>query len=175
MFWTYIAVFVIAALIVVGNYVLMQMAHLMKIKGYWMALIPVVQLYVIGKMIGTIDINGKQLKHPEYILPVAVIGIIVLLFNFYFNLPVNVAVATILLIIFSVIWLYGLQTFFLTFGCSYKKSIWFTLIGGILLIPLPIFIIAIRNNEPQFEEIVVKEKRKKNPNKKKKSGKNKHH
>ena len=141
----YIVLIIVFALLLLMCYTIAKISELMEFKNYPLAFFPIINLYFVGKMIRTIDIGGRQLKYPQWIAPLIPTLAIFMFFNVKLFHPI---LLIILYLILAILWLYLWVTFFLTFNCSYKKAHWFGILGSILLLPLPLFIWNVRNNEP---------------------------
>lgn len=158
----YAIVFISFVILLLMGYAITKMAELMNIKVYYIGFIPVINLYLIGKMIKTIDVSGKQLPWAQWIAPILPLIAVFL----YFRRPLGVHIPDILVVaiflIVGILWLYTWNTFFLTFGCDQKKAFIFTIIGSLFLVPLGLLIWNVRNNKPEFIE-VYSEKPKRRP------------
>jgi len=74
--------FILIFLIAIASYVLAAlglytMAKNRNIENEWVAWIPVAQLYILGKVIGTLNIGGYEIPQVELVLPgIAVTGVV---------------------------------------------------------------------------------------------------
>lgn len=155
----YIAVMLFFALIVLGGYVLMRMANNLDIKYYWLGILPIVKGYIFGKIIRKINFGGIEIPHAEIICllwPFTLVGSLLLpsgtfLSGALFNIEQNAfwaVIQLVLVFIHMMIYLYGLNTFFLMFTHSNNKALIYTFISGLTIILIPVFIFVVRNTAP---------------------------
>ena len=139
----YVITFLFFATIVLGSYSIAKMGTDANIKLYWLGYVPILQFYVIGKLIETIDLPSFRIPKAEFIFPL--LPIIATLPIIY---ATNYIVKIIVILACSLMWLYAWNTFFLLYCRPLKKANIYTFIGGILLLPLYIFVFLLRNNKP---------------------------
>ena len=155
----YIAVVLFFALIVLGGYVLMRMADNLDIRHYWLGILPIAKGYIFGKIIRKINFGGVEIPHAEIICllwPFTLVGSLLLpsgtfLSAALFQLEPNsfwAIVQLVLVFMHMMIYLYGLNTFFLMFTHSTNKAMVYTFISGLTIILIPLFIFIVRNTAP---------------------------
>ena len=138
----YVISFLFFLVIVLGSFGIKRMGELDNMKLYWLGYLPIIQFYVIGKLIDTIDTPLARIPKAEFVLPaLPIISILLPIFN------TNTLVNTVLIFIAAVIWLYAWNTFFLLYVRPIKKANKLTFIGGILIIPLYFFIFKLRKEK----------------------------
>ncbi|MEI6602047.1 MAG: hypothetical protein WCL54_01010 [Clostridia bacterium] len=139
----YIVTFVFFAIIVLGSFAIAKMGEAADIKRYWIGYIPVLQFFVIGKLIETIDLPFFRIPKAEFVFPL--LPILAWAGFFYGN---NVILQTVVVFVCAIIWLYAWNTFFLLYCRPAKKANLYTMIGGIFILPLYIFIFLLRKKKP---------------------------
>ncbi|QAA33514.1 hypothetical protein C1I91_18710 [Clostridium manihotivorum] len=93
-------------LYIILAYSLYKMAVRQGLENSWIAWIPIAQLYILGKLIRTVQVFDWEIPSAEVILPVA--GIIVLIFNHVHFLGGLLSLANYILVLFALNKLYKL-------------------------------------------------------------------
>jgi len=138
-----IVTFSFFAIIVLGSFAIAKMGESISMKRFWLGYIPVLQFYVIGKLIETIDFPNFRIPKAQFVLPL--LPIIATLSVLYVSIPI---VSVVLVFICAILWLYAWNTFFLLYCHPFKKAIAYTFIGGIFIIPIYLFVFLVRKNKP---------------------------
>ncbi|MEN1760274.1 hypothetical protein [Anoxynatronum sibiricum] len=135
-------------LIAIASYVLAAlglytMAQKRNIENPWVAWIPVAQLYILGKVIRTLNIGGYEVPQVELVLPgiaiaSAVLGMIPLI-----GTVISIAAAVVSL--FALHKLYKLH--------RPDQAVLYLLLSIIIPFMGPVFIFLMRNDAPVFEEV----------------------
>ncbi len=138
----YIVTFLFFATIVLGSFAIAKMGEAAGTKRFWLGYIPILQFYVLGKLIETNDTPYFRIPKAEFVfpaLPLIILGVILFL-------PVPL-VAGVIAFVCAIIWLYAWNTFFLLYCRPTKKANLYTIIGGIFILPLYVFIFLVRKNK----------------------------
>lgn len=155
----YIVVALVFGLTVLGGYILMRIADNLGIKLYWLGILPIAKAYIWGKIIKKINISGTEIPHADIISiiwPFTLVGTLLLPSGRFvsaalFNIEPNsfwTFVQLALIFVHVLIYLYGLNTFFLMFTHSNTKATVYTLISGLTIILIPVFVFLVRNTAP---------------------------
>jgi len=131
------AVFLIIGLVfyVLKSLGLYTLANNRGIENPWLAWIPIADLYIMGMLVGEMDVFGFHIDKLELWYPVLVVAGSLLC-----GIPVIGVLIWFALMVFLVLFLYKL------FDMYSENAVIFTILS-ILLGLLPIFIFVIRNNE----------------------------
>lgn len=113
------------------------------IENPWLAWIPVADLYIMGMLLGEMDLFGLHIENLGLWCPVAVVG-----GSLLGGIPVLGMLISIALMIFLVAFVYKL------FELYTENAILFTILS-VLLGLFPIFIFVIRDNEMQVSAPVT--------------------
>lgn len=133
-------------LYVIFAYALYKIAVKAAIENSWMAWVPILQLYILGKVINTLKIFDHEIKKIEFVLPVA--AIIVLAFNRIPTLGSMLSLINYILVLFALNKLYKLY--------SPDKAVLYTVLS-IFGIPVPFIFLAIKDKEPLEKEVLTEE------------------
>ncbi len=140
--------FLVIILIGIGSYVLtayglFTMANIRNIENAWVAWIPVAQLYILGRLIKTLDIAGYEIPQIELALPViAVAGTI------FSAVPVIGTLASIASVIVGLFALHKLYTIYRP-----DQATLYIILSIVLPFMGPVFIFLMRNDSLVYEEI----------------------
>ncbi|MCX7708596.1 MAG: hypothetical protein N2484_01975 [Clostridia bacterium] len=142
----FMLVFVIIGIVA---YVLMAlglytMAKNRGIENPWLAWIPIANLYILAKLIGTLSIGGWQVPNLEMFLPLATV--VVVFTSWIPVLGFLISIANVVLLAFALHKLYKMYR-------PEQATLWLilTIVGfvtGILAILGPIFLFIMRNDTP---------------------------
>ena len=127
-----IVTYVLAA---VGLY---NMAKNKRLENAWLAWIPLIQLYIIGKIIGHLEIGTYDVPRVELVLPGLAIAVVVL-----GAVPLVGTLVVVTALIVSIMALYRLYTIYRP-----DQAVFFLVIS--ILIPFmgPVFIFIMRHDMP---------------------------
>ncbi|MEI6132052.1 MAG: hypothetical protein WCQ41_04435 [Bacillota bacterium] len=143
----YVITFLFFATIVLGSFAIAKMGERANLKTFWLGYLPVIQFFVLGRLIETIDFPNFRIPKAEIIFPLLPVV------SFFSILYVpNVPFQVIIVFLCAIIWLYAWNTFFLLYANTVKKANIYTLVGGILILPLYIFIFLLRKQKPNILE-----------------------
>lgn len=134
-------IFFIVFLIGVAFYVLksiglMTLATNRGIENPWLAWIPIADLYIMGSLVGEMDLFGYRLTNLGMWVPVGVLGGMVLGMIPFLGILVSLA-----LMVFMIMFIYNL------FKIYTESAVLYTILSAVLGL-LPIFLFMIRNNQP---------------------------
>ncbi|AEF93856.1 hypothetical protein Desca_0982 [Desulfotomaculum nigrificans CO-1-SRB] len=116
---------------------LYRMAERAKVENSWFSFIPILQNYIIGKLIGQMKVGSWVIPRLEWVLVIIPIAAIVLGL-----IPV---IGTITNILFYIFWVMVTYNLFRKYS---HHAVIMTVIGIILPFLYPIFIFVIRNADP---------------------------
>jgi hypothetical protein len=139
MLFLFIIGIVLYVLFAIGLY---GMAKNQKLENEWFAWIPILQLYIVGKILKEIKIADYTISRLEIVLPVATLAMMVLS-----GIPV-------------IGWLLGLAYFIFNIFVTYQlfkmykgdKATLMTVLSFILFFMGPIYIFNLRNASPTLNE-----------------------
>ncbi|MEN6392106.1 MAG: hypothetical protein ABFD04_16950 [Syntrophomonas sp.] len=114
----------------------MTLATNRGIENAWLAWIPIADLYIMGSIVGEMDLFGYRLTNLGMWLPVASIGGMVL-----GMIPILGFLVSLALLVFSIIFVYNL------FKMYTESAVLYTVLSMLLGL-FSIFIFIIRNNQP---------------------------
>ncbi len=106
------------------------------LENPWLGWVPVADLYLLGMLVGSMDLFGYKVDKLEIILPAAVVGGSIL-----GMIPVLGWLLMIALMVFMVMFTYKLFEMYTTNAVLYT-------VLSLLLCLFPIFLFAIRNDPP---------------------------
>ncbi|GAB6181664.1 hypothetical protein JCM14036_29830 [Desulfotomaculum defluvii] len=133
-----VAVLLVAiSLYLMFSYGLYQLAKRQGLEYCWLAFIPYVQYYTMGKIIGEVRVCGFVIRHLQWVLLAAP-----LVYSLLTLLPFINVIAGIAYFIFYIIITYNL------FNQYSKSALIMTILSFIFPFLFPIFVFAIRNNSP---------------------------
>ncbi len=113
---------------------LKKMADDYGLENSWLAWVPIAQLYILGKLVGEIELFGQKIPYTEWIL----IG------GCFVNIvPVIGQILSFLVGIYSIVVLYNLYKLY-----SKGNEVLYTVLTVVIWIA-PILVFIIRNNERQ--------------------------
>ena len=127
---------VLYVLMSVGLY---RLATNAGIENAWLAWIPIGNLYIMGRLIDSIQLGSIEVPSLHIVLPVAFV--VFLLFR---RVAVLGPVLSLFMYVFMIICLYYLFRKY-----SSDKAVLYTVLGAVLPFLLPIFIFAIRDRRPE--------------------------
>jgi len=113
------------------------------IENPWLAWIPIADLYIMGMLVGEMDLFGIHIDNLGLWLPVVVVGGSVLSW-----IPVLGTLISIAMLIFMVVFIYKL------FEMYSENAVLFTILS-VLLGLFAVFVFVIRNNEMQASAAVT--------------------
>lgn len=136
-----VGLWILITLISVGLYILSalglyKLAQNKGIENPWLAWIPVVNLYILGKIINNLKVWGYDIPYIEVVLPVGCL--VVYLLN---NVPVIGFIASLAYVILTLIVLYRLYRMY-----KPDSAVLWIVLSIIIPFIIPIFIFIIRNN-----------------------------
>lgn len=105
------------------------------IENPWLAWIPVADLYIMGLLVGDMDIFGYHLDNMGLWCPVIVVGGAIL-----GSIPVLGILIYVALLVFTILFVYRLFSLYST------EAVLYTVLS-VLLCLFPVFIFIIRNND----------------------------
>jgi hypothetical protein len=129
-------------LYLVYSFGLYKMAQKQGLENSWLAFVPIIQLYTLGKVIGELKILSYKIPQPEFVLPGSTIISIVLSQVPVIGLLINLAV-----IVLYVAAFYELYK-------KYKpaSAVLYTVISFVIPFTLPFFVFSLRNEAPAAVE-----------------------
>lgn len=135
-----IASFAGAILYVLMSFGLYRLASNAGIDYAWLSWIPIGNLYILGRLLDSVQFGSFEIPSLYIVLPVAFIVDLV-----FGNLAVIGPALSVLMYILLIICEYNLY-------CRYRKdsAVLYTILGAILPFLVPIFIFIIRNEKPEF-------------------------
>jgi len=121
---------------------LYTMAQRRNIENPWIAWIPVAQLYILGRVIRTLNIGGYEIPQVELVLPgiaiaSAVLGMIPLI-------GTVISIAAAVVSFFALYKLYKIH--------RPDQAVLYLVLSIIIPFMGPVFIFLMRNDAPAFEE-----------------------
>ena len=129
-----LASYVLAA---IGLY---TMAKNRDIENAWIAWIPVVQLYIIGRLIGTLYIGSYEVPQPELVLPgIAVAGSVLSNVRLIGGL---IGIASLVVNLFALHKLYSIY--------RPDQATLYLVVSILLPFMGPVFLFIMRNDEPVY-------------------------
>ncbi len=140
------AFFFIAIIFAIGSYVLAAlglytMAQNRQLENAWVAWIPVAQLYILGKLIRTLNIGGYEIPQIELVLPgVAVAGVVLGAIPLIGTL---IAIASAVVSLFALYKLYSMH--------RPEQATLYMILSVVIPFMGPVFIYMIRNDQPVYE------------------------
>ena len=144
LFAAFAGIFAIIALVGIANYVLMslglmRMASNQEIDNPWLAWIPIGNLWIMGKIIKTIELGSKKFEQAELILVLASVGSMVLAAIPFVGALINLAVMILgLMVMYKIYKMY-----------APGKEMLYTILSFIFAIIAPgILFFKIRDNTP---------------------------
>jgi len=119
---------------------LYSMAQKRGIENAWIAWIPVVQLYIIGRLIGTLHIGSYEVPQPELVLPgIAVAGSVLS------NIPLIGGLIGIASLVVNLFALHKLYTIYRP-----DQATLYLVVSILLPFMGPVFLFIMRNDEPVY-------------------------
>lgn len=142
----FLVFFVIIGIILYVLYALglYTMAKNKSLENPWMAWIPILQHYTLGKIIRRMNIGSFQITNPELVLPIASAVTIVL--GDVQKLGVLLGLVNFILMMIALYTLYKMY--------KPESATLYTVLSVILMFLIPIFVFILRNNEAVGETIV---------------------
>lgn len=119
---------------------LMTMASNRGIDNPWLGWIPIADLYIMGLLVGEMDILNFHLDNLGLWCPVIIVGGSLLI-----GIPVLGAIFGIVLLIFTIMFTHKLFSLY-----APQEAVLYTILS-ILLFLLPVFLFIVRNNESALE------------------------
>lgn len=119
------------------SYGLYKLADRAGVENSWLAFIPLVQYYTMGKVIKDLKIGNWTVPHLAWVLLLTPI-----IYSILAQIPILNAIAGVLYLLFYIIVTYTL------FKKYSHNALVMTIIGFLLPFMYAIFIFAIRNNRP---------------------------
>jgi hypothetical protein len=135
--FTLIVFAILIAFYVILSLALYQMAKNANLENPWLAWIPYLDLYIIGKLIKSLKISTYQIPSIEVVLPVA--SGITFVAGYIPVLGTIVAIANFVLILFALNKLYKMY--------KPESAVLFTVLS-IFVVPVPFIFQSIKNNTP---------------------------
>lgn len=132
-----IGVIIGIALYVFFAYSLYRLAQSRNVEMPWLAWIPVAQLYIIGKLVKSINISNFEIPSLEIVLPVAAVASFLL-----GNIPVLGFLISIAFYALMLLSLYNLYKQYLP-----ESAVAYTIIS-IFVIPVPFLFLKLSNLNP---------------------------
>lgn len=123
-------------LYVLFAYALFKMAKTKKLENAWMACIPILQMYILGKLIKSLNVLGYDIPQIEFVLPV--FGIVIIVLN---KVPI---LGTVLSIIYYILTLFVLNKLYKMYDV--EKATLFTVLS-IFGFPVPFIFMYLKNIE----------------------------
>ena len=119
---------------------LYTMAKNQDIENAWIAWIPVVQLYIIGRLIGTLYIGSYEVPQPELVLPgIAVAGSVLSNVRLIGGL---IGIASLVVNLFALHKLYSIY--------RPDQATLYLVVSILLPFMGPVFLFIMRNDEPVY-------------------------
>ncbi|MCX8132279.1 MAG: hypothetical protein N3I35_19560 [Clostridia bacterium] len=115
------------------------MAQRRGIEFGWLAFIPVLQLYIVGKLLNRLRIFGIDIARPEFFLPAA--SLIVMIFDRVYFLGSLLGFANLIISIAALYYLYKMYR-------GKNKALLYTVLSIFPAFLLPIFLFNLRNSDP---------------------------
>lgn len=126
---------------VLGSIGLYTMAKNKRIENAWLAWIPIVQLYIMGKIIRTLKIGEYEIPQVEVVLPLIAVG-----GTIFSPIPL---IGGLIGIVALIIELFALHKLFTIYRPD--QAIVYLIISVVLPFMGPVFIFIMRNDEPVVE------------------------
>jgi hypothetical protein len=109
------------------------------LENPWLGWVPIADLYVLGMLVGSMELFGKRLDNLEIILPVSMLAGFLLVW-----IPFIGQLAWLAITVFFVIFTYRLFEMYTDNAMIYTAV-------SVLLCLFPVFLFIIRNNQPLFQ------------------------
>ncbi len=137
---SFFLIFLVVGIIiyVLGAIGLYTMAKNKKIENAWLAWIPIVQLYIMGKIIRTLKIGEYEIPQVEVVLPLVAVG-----GTIFSPIPL---IGGLIGIVALIIELFALHKLFTIYRPD--QAIVYLIISVVLPFMGPVFIFIMRNDEP---------------------------
>ena len=120
---------------------LMTMASKRGIDNAWLGWIPIADLYIMGVLVGEMDILNFHLDNLGLWCPLILVGGSVLS-----GIPFLGAIFVIALLVFTIMFTHKLFSLY-----APQEAVLYTILS-ILLFLLPVFLFIVRNNESTFDQ-----------------------
>lgn len=130
MLWIFIII-ICGCLYVIGAFGLYHLAENLRIENSWLAWVPVANLYLLGKMIGSVKIADRRIGYLELILPIGFVLALSMI-----NIPI---IAQLLCIAYSVIFITALYKLYL--NCRPESAVLYTVLSAVGLFPIIFYLI----------------------------------
>lgn len=140
---SFFLIFLVVGIIiyVLGSIGLYTMAKNKRIENAWLAWIPIVQLYIMGKIIRTLKIGEYEIPQVEVVLPLVAVG-----GTIFSPIPLIGGLIGIVAIVLELFALHKLFTIYRP-----DQAIVYLIISVVLPFMGPVFIFIMRNDEPVEE------------------------
>ena len=129
--------FALGGLYLLFSYGLYKLAQRAGVENNWLAFIPLVQYYIMGKVIKELKIGSWIVPHLEWVLLLSPI-----IYGILAQIPVLNAIVGVLYLLFYIIVTYTL------FKKYTHHAVVMTIVAFLLPFMYSIFVFAIRNNKP---------------------------
>ncbi|SHK40327.1 hypothetical protein [Desulforamulus aeronauticus] len=128
--------FALGGLYLLFSYGLYKLAQRANVENSWLAFIPIVQYYILGKVVKEVKIGSWVVPHLEWVLLLAPV-----IYGILTGIPFLTTIAGVLYLLFYIIVTYTL------FKKYTPHAVVMTIVAFLLPFMYAIFVFAIRNNK----------------------------